>query len=397
MQKIRIKHSETMTEYSGAYTNESNLLRVPNNLRLKLGLELNQNISLKSNNGGEIALQVALAYKNDVNEDDSVCYVTNPVFAIINLEHNKDYGIKAFNGVTLGCDPEFFLVDRFTNDLLRAYMFMGKWGEIGHDGILAELRPKPSTTPEGLTENIYQLIIKTREKLNRSNIYDPNRIMLYGASGFSNSTAGFHLHFGLPRNILGYNRRTKTLMNYLVRILDFYIGIPATIIEGNEDFTRRTNIGISYGKPNDFRLDNRTLEYRVPGGTLLKHPVLTKGLISLGNLVIQDIVSRINYCSEGFKYLHWFCKDTRFKEFYPDALSNNEIYELICCPNVRRAEQYLDLIYNGLSNMVTFKENKESIDSIFYIMSNKIKYTNDIEQNWRHYYETKHNEFHCTI
>jgi hypothetical protein len=396
MQKIRIKNSETMTEYSETFNTENNLLRIPNRLRNTLGLSLNQVVPLMCNNGEKIELKVALAYKEDIDEDEGLCYVTRPVFEMVNVEKSKDYGVKPYGGVTLGCDPEFFLVDKYTNKLLRAYMFMGKWGEIGHDGILAELRPRPSHNPEGLTDNIYQLIRKMRERLNTNNIYDPNRIGLHGASGFYNSTAGFHLHFGLPRSILGYNRQVKTLMRYLVRILDFYVGIPSVIVE-DDDFVRRTNVGISYGKPSDFRLDNRTLEYRVPGGVMLKHPVLTKGLISLGSLVINDVVSKMNYCSEGFRYLHWFSKETRFEEFYPDILNNEEIYRLICCPNVERAKQYLDKIYFGLSNMISFDENKEAIDSLFYTINNNIKYTSNIEHNWRSYYETKHNELHCTV
>lgn len=387
MCNIKIRVSDSMTEYSGMYGNENAMLRIPRVLRDKLKLTPGQQLSINTNDGTKITLRVNTAYKSDAEHDEELCYVTKQIFDLINIEGTNMYEVTPVEGITLGCDPEFFLVDAITKKILRAHMFFNKWGEIGHDGILAELRPKPSLTPQGLTDNIWQLFQDTRNILTTNSVYDPNRIMMLAASGYQMATAGFHLHFGIPKDILGKTPTNVMLMHQIVRVMDYYVGLPAIMMEGEQDTARRSNIFVRYGKPSDFRLDHRTLEYRVAGGNLLRHPLLTKGLIALGEVVTQDIISRIKLSTNDFKELYWVNNERRFGEMYPNVLNTSDTYNLICSPSLVAAKQHLDTIYEGIKNMIGYERRREEIDVFFDHILNDIQYNNNIEYNWRKFYE----------
>jgi len=387
MYNIKIKVSNNMTNCSGIYTKENQMLRLDQPLRLLLNLEIGQQLSLQSNDGRSVVLQVGTSFQEDNLADAGVCYVTKQVFDLINVEGTDSYKLDPVKNITLGCDPEFFLIDRYTKKMLRAYAFFKKYGEIGHDGILAEIRPKPSLTPEGLTDNIYELLCNSRYILNNNTVYAPERIMMYAASGYQTATAGFHLHFGLPKNILGKNPGVVSLIKQVVKVMDYYVGLPSIMIEGESDADRRANIFVNYGKPGDFRLDNRTLEYRVAGGNILRHPLITRGLIALGAVVAQDIVSRIKLSTNGFRQLYWANSDERFKELYPNVLNTQEIYKLICCPNTTEARKHLGDIFHGVQNMVGYREKRVSIDKFFKDIETNNIYNNDIETNWRTFYD----------
>ena len=400
MNNIRIKISKAMTDHLGMYGNENGMLRIPAGLRQNLELEVGQQFTLNSIANTAVVLTIGSAFKKDVEQDEGVCYVTRSIFDQINLENTNQHSISQIKGITLGCDPEFFLIDRDTRKLLGAQNFFKKWGEIGCDGVLAELRPNPSLTARGLTDNIYDLIRTTREILNLTQAHDPSKIIMHAASSYSNgmpaipsigntgcATAGFHLHFGLPKDILGRKPDIMTLMFKIVRVMDYFVGLPAIMLEEDDESKRRANTQVSYGKPSDFRLDFRTLEYRVPGGSLLRHPILTNGLIALGATVTEDIVSKINMYTNGFKQLYWMQNDERIKEIYPNILSTKEMYPLMCTPCNNMAKTHLGNIYNDISNMIGFAERKDEIDAFFHHIQAGIKYTNNIEDNWRNFYE----------
>ena len=387
MYNLKIKVSDSMTEYSGMYTNENGMIRIPKTLQQQTQLEVGQSLQFNTVDKKVIVLKVGAAYQSDTDDDNSICYVTKQVFEQINIENTEYYKMEPINNITLGCDPEFFLIDKYTRKVLRAYLFFKKWGEVGCDGVLAELRPKPSTTPLELTDNIYELICTTRNIINTNSVYDPERITLHAASGYQMATAGFHLHFGLPKNILGKTPNTMLLMHQVVRVMDYYIGIPAIMLEGNTDAARRSNIFVTYGKPGDFRLDDRTLEYRVAGGSLLRHPILTRGLIALGEVVTQDVISRIKLSTNGFKHLYWAQSDERLKEMYPDILNTIDTYNIICSPSIMAAKNHLDRIYSGIKKMISYEKRKNEIDELFNLILTDVQFNNNIEYNWRNFYE----------
>lgn len=383
MYNIRIKTSNIMTNHLGNYENENRTIRIPKVLRENLKVELEQQITINTTNNEALILKVASCYKNDSEEDNNICYVTKQIFELINIENTKAHEVSIVENITLGCDPEFFLIDNKTKHILKAHMFFNKWGEVGCDNILAELRPKPALTTDELTNNIFNLFCTARNILDINTVYDSSRISMLAMSSYKAATAGFHLHFGLPKNILGNNPNKINIMNQVVKVMDFYVGLPASMIEGSNDAHRRTNIFTNYGKPRDFRLDNKTLEYRVPGGHMLKHPTLTKGLIALGAIVVEDIISKIKHYTNNFKHLYWAEKDELFKEFYPNTPDIPNIFRLLCATDTYESKKHLDLIYSHIQNMISFNKEKKNIDTFFNHIYKNVQYTNDIEHNWR--------------
>lgn len=406
MANIKIKTSETMNQAPGGFGNENTLIRVPRLLRAILKLDIGQDLALTSVNGESVVLTVFPAYKIDATADDGYCYVTHEVFNLINTAPLK-FNVKPVTTITLGCDPEFFLVDTQTKQLLRANAFFKKWGEVGHDGILAEIRPKPALQPQVLTNNIYDLIKQTRYLLDTNSVkYDSKRIMLYGASSFKtelkqqfmasspvHATAGFHLHFGLPYQLLGMSLETGSLMYKLSNIMDYYVGIPSILLEQPTDYNRRLNTCISYGKPGDYRLDHRTFEYRVPGGSMLRHPTLTKGLIALGSVVVTDFVNKIKIATDNFNDISIANINSIMQKglpLYTNLPNTNQLFGFICSPLLDSARAIVGDIFNNLSKMDTFEENVKELEAFFSLLNNTKQIHNNIEDNWRSVYESRH-------
>jgi hypothetical protein len=222
--------------------------------------------------------------------------------------------------------------------------------------------------------------------LNGKTVPSGQEVTMLAASAYKGTSAGFHLHFGLPLQLLGKHKHGRELLaSQMVKALDFYVGIPAIIPEGNEDYFRRTFIASGYGKPGNFILDNRTLEYRVPGGSLLRHPVLTTGILGLGALVIEDVVSRVRAITKDYQLLESMLPDESLKAVYPNIPHASNIYQTIVSPQTTLAEGHLPTIINDVRQMVGYERRAASVEA--YFESVKLRFSNNIEDNWRTHYE----------
>jgi len=194
-------------------------------------------------------------------------------------------------------------------------------------------------------------------------------------------TAGFHLHYGIPKEILGYQK--KFVAQQVVKALDYYVGLPSIIPEGYGDSYRRTVQGIEYGKPGMFRIDHRTLEYRTPGAALMKHPVLAKGLIGLGAVVIEDIISRVKTKTHGFTQLSEIANDADIRVLYPNIPAVMEIFGAICSPTTDVAKGHLSTIRSDVEKMVGYARRAESVNNFFDNI--ETQFSIDVEENWGRY------------
>ena len=387
MLNVKMKISDGMSA-NNEETDENKLIRVPQKLRKCMCLKVGDILKFDTYNKDSIELMIGKVLLNDIESDDSICYVTQKTFKVINIEDSLKQKIDPTVGITLGCDPELFIINSNNNRLICAYTFLDRWGTVGHDGILAEFRPPPSICENILTDEIWGLINKLREKISMSDKYDPNIVKLVGASSMENSTAGFHLHYGIPQMILGKTPDKVRLMQQVVRGMDYYVGIPSIILEGAVDSKRRSNMAVTYGKPGDFRIDNRTFEYRVPGGYMLRHPILTRGLIALGAVVMEDLVYKIKVATNNYIQLYWAQTDNRLNDMYPNLLSTKQIRNLVCNPSVNNAKQHIQRIFNDVSKMTGFEKRSKAIIELFTVIDNNTTFSSDIEQNWGNcYYE----------
>lgn len=396
---IPVKVSRIMDSAEG--TIESRTIKVPKDLRESAGLKLGDFIAVKTIDGSWTSLYIEKAFDEDAKADPLSAYVTSRVYPIISKGGSHSCNVEPVSGITLGCDPELMVIDRNTGDLISAQYFFGlkKWGAVGYDGLLLEFRPLPSTDEAVVINNIYNLITTARSFLNTCKMF-PNTVMA-GISSFQGKaavarniranaamyqphtliSAGFHLHYGIPGEILGYQK--NFVAQQMVKALDYYVGVPAVIPEGYGDSYRRTVQGIEYGKPGMFRLDNRTLEYRTPGAALMKHPILAQGLIGLGAVVIEDVVSRVKTITNGFTQLNEIATDADIRALYPNIPSVMEIFRAICSPTTGVAKSHLAVIRKDIENMVGFASRANSINNFFDNI--ETVFPIDVEENWWRY------------
>ena len=381
---------------------EDNLIRVSQSFRGSNKINLGEFINLRGRDNNLVTLQVFPLLWKDAMKDSSSAYVTSDTFNLLDIT-KTEVTVRDFqfvDDITLGCDPEFYIFDRSEGNILKAsiYLSPSKRNIIGcdGDGILAEIRPRPSQDEDVLTRHIYDLLIKATSMIRAKT--DKRIALLAGSSIRSrinmskdsvltqpiNKTAGFHLHFGLPRQVLMHYKNMDNLRRILIKILDYYTGIPAMIAEGY-DHHRRTMAG-AYGNPGDFRNKKITLEYRTPGGALLKHPILTRGILSLGMLVIEDAVSRIKTCTDNFCKPNLMSTDFHMKELYPSIPDEENIRQLICNIDTAPAKNILPAIISDLEKMVGWEKRRNKVGEFLECLLNDTQFINDIEFNWRSYY-----------
>jgi len=375
--KVPIKVSKTMdSESSWNEYYENRIVRVPLWCRDKYGLTLGNFHMFREKDGSIMILQIAEALLEDLKEDQLSLYVTSVVFDRLCIYDNKTEVERVCN-ITLGCDPEFFLVDKFTGNTVMANRFVPKQGAVGHDGMLMEIRPYPSTDENVLTSNINALLKQCRAVINSTD--EGKNIVMVGASCWKGLTAGFHLHYGLPSALLGRKSETIRLMT---TVADYYIGIPSIIPEGNEDCYRRVVPLLTYGKPGGYRIDNQTFEFRLPGGSCLRHPILTRGLIALGAIVVEDFVSRLNAVTDHFVNLRKVSTFNTIEELYPNIANAQEIHSTICNIDITPARSALKSIIDDVRKMVGYKDRASSVEPFFACITNGTKFSYNIEDNW---------------
>lgn len=384
--KIRVKVSKSMSSSSSPLgTIEDRLVRIPQVLREVLGFKIGHFLCLKSAKDTSVVLQIATAYYSDAIKDSECVYTSEDTIG--KLETTKIATIEPADNILVGCDPEFFLIDKLSNTNISASHFFAHYGEVGSDCGLAELRPRPGLNEYEVTANLRDLLLRAYTHIENRTLYKNRAMEMVAASSFNKVSAGFHIHFGLSSELLLNQGLSHNLLQRIVDVLDYYVGIPSILPEGAEDYYRRSERYSQYGKAGDFRADHVTLEYRVPGGHLLRHPLLTKGILGLNIVVMKDILSRLKVYSNGYKNMNVLKEYKDLHDLYPNLPDKKEVYDIIKAEDTNKAVPYLETIMNDVEKMIGFKERSRSILDYFgYSMSHikgNEKFSRDLEINWR--------------
>ena len=193
----------------------------------------------------------------------------------------------------IGADPEFILFD---NDerIIKANNIMGKEGQIGSDGAMAELRPSPAVTPEGLTENIRSLF---NNKQLTGKIKDYKWVAgCYFKDDHRDYPIGGHIHIGNPMQIarIDMDRRLDFFKSFN-KILDERLALPMIKIDGADlGRARRTECVIGkYGYFGEWRQCNGRLEHRTLSGMWLMHPKLATLVFGVAKAIIDEVYRRV--------------------------------------------------------------------------------------------------------
>jgi hypothetical protein len=352
---------------------ENRLIRVPLEIRQQLNIDIHEFVTLDDKFGGKIALQVEDLPGMSIGP----AYVGSNVYNL--LDHSVINNIKRVEGITLGCDPELFIIEINSGRVVRPSELMqnGK-GQLGYDGTLLELRPTPSINECTLVNNIGHLIMAARKMLDISGA--GHDLMLWSASAHDGYMAGFHLHFGLPYGLLGYKSPVKKIARLMTYVMDYYVGTLCVVIEGDKDFIRRSTPMIKYGKPGGYCLDNKTYEYRLPGGSFLRHPKLSTGLISLGATVIEDLVSRISIATDNFSNFGNLNDTTDIMDLYPNLPDIKTLFKLLTSCNTQLARKQINHITDDIKSMVGYCRRSGDIED--FIHSDGRNFSNITEHNW---------------
>jgi hypothetical protein len=381
--KFKIEVSPLMDKLNSPLGSiEDRLIRIPNRLRKEFEILPGSFLCLKGKNKETVLLQVSITYKKDVLENDKCVYVNQNTYDLLDTEKSDE--IKPTDDILIGCDPEFFLVDKKTGINESASHFFPHYGEVGSDCGLAELRPRPNFKEAELSNNLNELMVRAFSHINNNDLFYGKEIYMAAASSRNNTSAGYHIHFGLPQYML--RPKMRVLLAYIVNILDYYVGIPAILPEGSEDYKRRSPRFSKYGKPSDHRYDLMTLEYRVPGGHLLRHPILSAGILAISAVVMKDVLSRLKVYTNGFTKTSPFEHYEDLNFLYPNLPDRRSVCSCILSENIDMSLGQIDNILKDISSMIGYKENRDSIiqyfDYVLNYISEKEKFSENIEINW---------------
>lgn len=378
--QIDIKISRRMDARAGEGGNERRLIRMPRDFRDLYEFELGDFVYLRTLDGDIISLAVEPALEGDATDDSTCAYLTTEVYNVVMQGGGLSVDVELVDGITLGCDPELFLVHS-SEGIVSASRIFRKWDAIGYDGLMLELRPLPSTEDIVVVANLHRMLQQARYTIDTAKRVDGANTRLVACSALNNLTAGFHLHYGLPAALLGMKK--KLIAAQLVKVLDYYVGVPGIIPEGNRDAYRRTVPYMEYGKPGNYRIDNRTLEYRVPGGALMAAPLLAQGIIALGAVVMEDATSRVRAVTANFTELDMVSDDSHIREIYPNIPPMMEIFRLICNPDIGPAFSHLKNIRSDVEKMVGYPRRRKVVDAFFNALESGTAFSMEVEANWR--------------
>lgn len=189
--------------------------------------------------------------------------------------------------VTVGCDPEFLVLE---NGSTRHCDFSHSCtaGNIGtdHSGGCGELRPNYGS-PAAVTANIRTLL----EWIKRN--HPQYKIIAGGGGDNGYQSIGGHIHIG-GISLYG-NYRSTTRHGYhgprditfmsddakLVLALDFFIGKRLKKVPGG-----KRPKGVSYGKPGDIESKSHGFEYRTPP-SWITDPYLTEATLAIAKQVAE--------------------------------------------------------------------------------------------------------------
>lgn len=225
----------------------------------------------------------------------------------------------------IGADPEFLIYDKVSSEIKSASSLITKAGDLGSDGAMGEVRPSPSTTPEGLVKNIQSIFNDSRYNELMSTY--TCKATCYAKNAFRDFPVGGHIHVGNIEAMDHVSTDLKLRIFAIInKILDEFLGIPLIKIDLGYQGKGRRNSNISpggagYGNFGQYRLapkngatKDKRLEYRTLSGMWLMHPLVATAVLGTAKLIIDEI---------------WFrLINTNFEQqlIFPDTVDYTKIY-----------------------------------------------------------------------
>lgn len=379
---------------------ENHRIRIPKRGRLFFEVK-NSRLVLKNAGHSELGLTVLQARKEDVSrllddlkggrvsgeQADITAFVTtatrNRFFGRrTNNDDGHLYLTDRLDALKIGCDPEFALINPKTSDFQYAANVhgLGHYDELGSDGPLAELRPKPETSAKALTESIGKLFNTHQNKI-------AGYLWLGGASYRSEKQRktwgiGGHIHIGDPP-MLPTNRRQATYIR-TVQILDELVALPLVRVDAPDPRVRRAVQ--SYGVYGDQRPQEGRFEWRVLSGFWLLHPTITEAVLGTAKAVSEACYERMVKHDFAPEYLNTPLQEKGFLQEW-DALPADKVRYVVDSSNPKLVDDGLlertKIKLRGLSNYTQYKaEISQFIDIIELSVDDQSRISFNLRRNW---------------
>jgi len=434
--KLILLASNKMDSNKKEDRNENSLIRMPGKVRSNMGFdEENVEIYPSGNSNDRIAksqlLEIFHAYSADIKrikemvssgeitpeEATRIGFVTTNTLNKINggkSKKAKDIWVSnTIHDTVMGSDPEFLLFEKGKNKVIHAANKLGHSGELGSDGAMAEIRPKPSATVEEHVSNI-ENILKHDKYV--KNIKEYNWMAgCYYKDNARDYPIGGHIHIGNPVKVAKLPQKEKYAFFRVVnKILDELLAVPMTKLDGAEEGNkRRTNCRMSnyggYGFFGEWRPCDGRLEHRTLSGMWLAHPSIAKAVLGTAKAIIDEIFRLVSHSKFNLKYMCLTCgaegdgdleinrkmwkpgfngwKDVKLaKDMQCIASSDEIITQLNESKPGRINTVYLRKWLNTMKGFSTYKDNAHYVNGLYEILNISFKqlseYDKELQNNW---------------
>jgi hypothetical protein len=300
----------------------------------------------------------------------------------------------------IGADPEFLLFEG--DQVINASNVMPKPGEIGSDGAMAEVRPKPEITANKLVSNI-QGIFGNEVLTNR--IRDYRWITAcYHKDNRRDYPVGGHIHIGNPIQLIkaGVNRK-KSFFKVMNKIMDELLALPMVKVDGRIGKSRRTECKMGkYGFFGEMRECDGRLEHRTLSGMWLLHPSLARAVLGTAKAIIDETYRKAATKDFQTSYilpskfnraaLLW---DKNFDQWDEIPLADDmrctktsaEIIDVLNSSDSRLiSAAFIRDWFSKMKGMSTFKENEDAIRALYEVLKISTKelagWSREIKENW---------------
>lgn len=316
--KLVLVSSEKMDGNRKESRNENGLIRMSATTRDYMGFHDDRVELWPVGSSGEdrlnksIMLKIFHAYSEDIKkvkkdiergemskeELKRVGFVTTKIFNRI-CGDNKAVSSNIWisddvHDTVMGVDPEFLLFRPDENVVVSANDVLPHNGEIGSDGAMAEIRPKPEITTKKLVENMAKIF---KDNIDNGNIRDYRWIATcFHRDDRRGYPVGGHIHVGSPMQIAVRSDAVKGNFYHVAnKIIDEYITVPLIKLDGPDGAGRRSPEAMfsGFGGFGDFRTDHGRLEHRSASGIWLLHPAVARAVLGTAKAVIDEIFKLI--------------------------------------------------------------------------------------------------------
>lgn len=366
----------------------------------------------------ELILENVLNYE----DSDRVAFVSSKTFKELGgegqfLDFSKiDYKkqVELITTLLIGTDPELLLMSQ--GKVIPASSIEGfdKKAKFGSDGYMAELRPDPADSAEGLVDNI-KIILQNEAVQKKTDKLDLISACYYEEDN-RDYPVGAHIHIDNPKKIAALPLAERfRLFAVTNKIMDELLTLPVIRLDGNKGHNRRAKCKMSahngygvagygkgYGFFGEWRECHGRLEHRSLSGLVLINPQVATAVFgtaqaiaeatyneALKNKLDKDFIlpNKFNY-QDIYKATFENWGDIPIAETLGCTTNSKEISEIMNASDRKTISQaYIKNWLIKIRTLSTYDKFSKHIEALGDILSSSDKvldsFDNNIKNTWK--------------